>query len=257
MWAATETLLTSAQEKEIYHILTDISPGQMKLILMPWTRAAVCQLIQGKYGITMTPWNMSEYLRRWGMTCQRPAKKAYFQDNVKLNVFIHEIYPAIVKKAEQEDAVICWGDGTGIDNTAYHVTGFAPKGHTPTVPSFPEAEKINMISAISNQGSCHFLCCEEDMTQQRFIDFMGRLIKDTDSKVLFIVDNLKVHHGRIVRGWLSKHTDGIELFFTSPYSPEINPDEYLNHSLKQNIHSGIIPHTKEQICRKREKENAL
>lgn len=48
----------------------------------------------------------------------------------------------------------------------------------------------------------------------------------------------------IAAEWLSEHKDEIELFFTSPYSPEINPDEYLNHSLKQNIHSGIIPHTK-------------
>lgn len=246
-------LLTSAQEKEIYHILIDKSPDQMKLCFMLWTRAAVCQLVQEKYGITMTQRNMSEYLKRWGMTCQRPTKKAYFQDNVKLNAFMHETYPAIVKKAKQEDAVIYWGDETGINNQAYHVTGFAPKGQPPTVPSFSKVEKINMISAISNQGSCHFLCYEENMTQQRFIEFMERLIKDTDRKVLFIVDNLKVHHGRIVRGWLSEHKDEIELFFTSPYSPEINPDEYLNHSLKQNIHSGIIAHTKEQICRKTEK----
>lgn len=110
-----------------------------------------------------------------------------------------------------------------------------------------------MISAISNQGTCHFLCYDENMTQQRFIDFMGRLVKDTDRKVLFIVDNLKVHHGKIVAEWLLEHKDEIELFFTSPYSPEINPDEYLNHNLKQNIHSGIIPHTKEQICSKTER----
>ena len=57
----------------------------------------------------------------------------------------------------------------------------------------------------------------------------------------------------IAAEWLSEHKDEIELFFTSPYSPEINPDEYLNHSLKKNIHSGIIPHTKKQIWRKTEK----
>lgn len=90
------------------------------------------------------------------------------------------------------------------------------------------------------------------MTQQRFIDFMERLIKDADRKVLFIVDNL-AHHGKMAAEWVSKHKDEIELFFTSPYSPEINPDEYLNHNLKQNIHSGIIPHTKEQIRNKTEK----
>ncbi len=86
------------------------------------------------------------------------------------------------------------------------------------------------------------------MTQQRFIDFMGRLVKDTDRKVLFIVDNLKVHHGKIVAEWLLEHKDEIELFYTSPYSPEINPDEYLNHNLKQNIHSGIIPHAIYVYC---------
>ena len=30
----------------------------------------------------------------------------------------------------------------------------------------------------------------------------------------------------IAAEWLSEHKDEIELFFTSPYSPEINPDEY-------------------------------
>ena len=43
------------------------------------------------------------------MTCWRPTKKAYFQDNVKLNAFMHETYPAIVKEAKQEDAVIYRG----------------------------------------------------------------------------------------------------------------------------------------------------
>lgn len=225
----------------------------MKLSFMLWTRAAVCQLIQEKYNITITLRNMSEYLKRWGMTCQRPTKKAYFQDNVKMNTFMHETYPAIVKQAKKEDAVIFWGDETGINNQAYHVKGFAPKGQAPTVPSFSKMEKINMISAISNQGTCHFLCYDENMTQQRFIDFMERLVKDTDRKVLFIVDNLKVHQGKIVAEWLLEHKDEIELFFISPYSPEINPDEYLNHNLKQNIHSGIIPHTKEQIRSKTER----
>ena len=62
--------------------------------------------------------------------------------------------------------------------------------------------------------------------KQLFIDFMKRLVKDADRKVLFIVDNLKVHHGKIVKGWLDSHKDEIEIFFMSPYSPKINPDEY-------------------------------
>lgn len=242
--------LTPEQEKEIRRILIDKNPEQMKLSFMLWTRAAVCQLIRNKYGITVTLRNMSEYLKRWGMTCQRPTKKAYFQDNVKLNTFMNETYPEIVKQAKKEDAVIMWGDETGINNQEYHVRGFSPKGVTPEIASYSKIEKINMISAIDNYGSCRFMCYEANMTQQLFIEFLERLVHDADRKVLFIVDNLKVHHGKIVQEWLGRHENELELFFTSPYSPEINPDEYLNHTLKQDIHSGIIPHTKAGIQQK-------
>ena len=242
--------LTPEQEKETRQILIDKHPEQMKLSFMLWTRAAVCQLIKERYGVTIKLRNMSEYLKRWGMTCQRPMKKAYFQDNVKLNTFMHETYPHIVEKAKKEDAVIMWGDETGINNQEYHVRGYSPKGVTPEIASYSKIEKINMISAIDNYGKCRFLCYDTNMTQQLFIDFLKRLVSDTDRKVLFIVDNLKVHHGKIVQEWLDNHKDELELFFTSPYSPEINPDEYLNHNLKQNVHSGIIPHTKETIQEK-------
>ena len=244
--------LSPEQEKEIQHILIDKYPNQLKLNFMLWTRAAVCELIHNRYGITITLRNLSEYLKRWGMTCQRPTKKAYFQDNVKLNTFMHETYPAIVEKAKKEDAEIYWGDETGINNQAYHIKGYSPKGKTPETASYNKIGKINMVSAITNHGTCRFMCYEENMTQQLFIDFMKRLVKDADRKVLFIVDNLKVHHGKIVKEWLDSHKDEIEIFFMSPYSPEINPDEYLNHNLKQNVHSGIIPHTKEQIRKKTE-----
>ena len=242
--------LNSEQEKEIRQILIDKNPQQMKLSCMLWTRAAVCQLVKNKYGISITLRNMSEYLKRWGMTCQRPTKMAYFQDNVKLNTFMNETYPEIVKQAKKEDAVIMWGDETGVNNQEYYVRGFSPKGVTPEIASFSKIEKINMISAIDNYGSCRFMCYESNMTQQLFIDFLERLIHDSDRKVLFIVDNLKVHHGKIVQEWLENHKGELELFFTSPYSPEINPDEYLNHNLKQSVHSGIIPDTKEKIQEK-------
>lgn len=77
--------LTPEQEKEIRQTLIDKNPNQLKMSFMLWTRAAVCEYIKDKYGIIITLRNISEYLKRWGMTCQRPTKKAYFQDNVKLN----------------------------------------------------------------------------------------------------------------------------------------------------------------------------
>ena len=243
-------LLTQAQEREIQRIIIDKYPEQMKLSFALWTRGAIRLLIKNKYGIDIPERSISNYLDRWGMTCQRPTKRAYSQDNVKLKTFMEETYPAIAAKAKKENAEIYWGDKTGINNQEYYIRGFAPKGQTPVVPSFSKVEKINMISAINNKGTCRFMCYEESMTQQRFIEFMTRLVKDSDRKVLFIVDNLRVHHGKLVQKWLGKHTDEIEVFYTSPYSPEINPDEYLNHNLKRSVHSGILPHDKAELTYK-------
>ena len=37
-----------------------------------------------------------------------------------------------------------------------------------------------------------------------------------------------------VRQWIERHADRIRLFFLPSYSPELNPDELLNHDVKVN-----------------------
>ena len=96
---------------------------------------------------------------------------------------------------------------------------------------------INMISAISNQGKLHFMFSQESINQQKLIEFLERLLKDIHRKVYIILDNLKVHHGTLVAEWVDLHKDQIRLFFLPSYSPEYNPDEYLNNDLKQTIGS--------------------
>ena len=107
-----------------------------------------------------------------------------------------------------------------------------------------------MISALSNCGKVRYMLYEDSMDQQRLIKFMRNLIGDSSQKVFMILDNLKVHHGKIVAEWLSRHQDKIRLFFLPSYAPESNPDEYLNHALKLSVHSGDLPKNTSDIRRK-------
>lgn len=52
------------------------------------------------------------------------------------------------------------------------------------------------------------------------------------------LDNLRVHHSKMVAAWLKENKQKIEVFFLPSYSPERNPDEYLNCDLKAGVHSG-------------------
>lgn len=49
-----------------------------------------------------------------------------------------------------------------------------------------------------------------------------------------IVDAHPVHKSRAVRDWVERHADRIRLFFLPSYSPELNPNELLNHDVKAN-----------------------
>ena len=76
---------------------------------------------------------------------------------------------------------------------------------------------------------------------------MERLIRVSKQKVFLILDNLKVHHGKLAASWLKNRKDKIDMFFLPPYAPEYNPDEYLNHALKFFVLSGQPPYTIDDI----------
>jgi transposase len=242
--------LTAEQEVGIQKLLVDKTPDQLKLSFALWTREAVRLAIKQIYGKDLPLRTISDYLKRWGFTPQKPTKRAYEQ-NPKLVAQWHEtVYPEIQALAKQEKAEIHWGDETGIQNDAYNARGFAPKGKTPVVRINATKSRVNMISSITNRGKVRFMLYKENMTSQILIKFMSRLVKGSDRKVFLILDNLRVHHSKAVKAWLEEHEEEIAVFYLPSYSPELNPDEYLNGDLKQCIRSGLPARTEKALTKK-------
>ena len=240
--------LTPTQEKEILSLIVDKNPEQLKLKGWMWTRNSVKDLIKQKYGIDMPIRTVGEYLKRWGMTVQRPAKQEMNQKKEQVDTWLKEQYPAIHAQAKAEKAEIFWGDETAVQNVANYVRGYAPKGHTPVVKIQTKKMHINMISAINNQGKLHFLLYSDAINSERLIAFMEAIIKTTQGrKVYLILDNLRVHHSKAVTDWVEDHKAQISLFHLPPYSPEYNPDEYLNNDLKHNIGTQAAVRTVQEL----------
>ena len=104
-----------------------------------------------------------------------------------------------------------------------------------------------MISAISSSGKVHFLLYSEAIDADRLIGFMEGLICDAGRKVFLILDNLRVHHSKKVREWVKERPDKIALFYLPAYSPEYNPDEYLNHDLKRTLGTQSMVKDKQEL----------
>jgi len=242
--------LSYDQETQIQKALIDKTPDQMKLPFALWTRDAVKVLIHQWYSIEMPIRTVGEYLKRWSFTPQKPIKHAYEQSSQAVKKWLDKDYPVIASRAKQEKAEIHWGDETGIQTGANRVRGFAPKGQTPVVRIVAKKSHISMLSAITNQGKVRFMMYRDAMNSALLVKFMIRLIKDADRKVFLILDNLRAHHSKNVKQWLEENKEKIEVFHLPSYSPELNPDEYLNGNLKNNVHSGNPVRTQEDLEKK-------
>lgn len=200
-------LLSPEQEKAIQQLLIDKTPDQLKLCYALWTREAVPQVIRQETGVKVAIRTIGTYLKRWGFTVQKPKKQAYEQRPDKVRKWLDEQYPAIHSRAKAENAEIYWGDETGLRSDSQHVRGYAPKGKTPVLRFNAKRASINLISAITNQGKVRFRVFDGTMNADILIDFMQRLIKDAKRKVFLILDNLRVHHAKVVKAWLAEHKD--------------------------------------------------
>jgi transposase len=236
-------LLTSAQEKHIQKLIIDKYPEQYKLPFALWTGKAVQELVEQQFGIIVRRSAMGYYLRSWGFTPQKPKKRAYEQQPAAVKKWLEEEYPSIKERAQVENAEIHWGDETGCKNQCNHGRSYAPKGKTPVKQQMSKSFKINMISTVTNQGKVQFMLYSENMNADKLIEFLQQLIKSSDRKVFLILDNLKVHHCYLVKDWLLEEEIRplLEVFWLPSYSPELNPDEYLNCDLKRGLSDKPAP----------------
>lgn len=220
------------EEKHIQRCITDHCPDQLKLAFVLWSRKAVQALIKQKFELEITLQGLSKYLKKWNFTPQKPIRRAYQRDEVRVTKWLNEEYPAIAAKARCEKAEIHWGDETGLRSDDVNGLSFAPAGKTPVQRVKGTPEKLNMISTITNRGELRFMFYKETMTAQLLIKFLKRLIRSSERKIILILDNLRVHHSKILQEWLSENKAFIEIFYLPSYSPDLNPDEMLNSDLK-------------------------
>lgn len=240
-------LLSTQQENQVQRWIQDKMPDQMKLPFGLWTRKAVVQLIKDQFGVNIAIRTVGDYLSRWGYTPQKPKRKAYEQNPKLVGKWLKQDYPKIVEAAKAENAEIHWGDETGIKNECQYGRSYSPKGITPIRKSMAKKLSLNMISTVTNQGKVRFMSYKGSMNAQMFIKFLKGLIKGISKKIYLIVDNLRVHHSKIVKEWVEEHKEEIELFYLPSYSPELNPDEYLNCDLKNSLSQKPSPKTENQL----------
>jgi transposase len=243
--------LNATQERWLQRQLVERHPEQLKLPFALWTREALAALIARKYGLKIPLRTLTDYLRRWGFTPQKPAKQAVEQQPEAVQCWLETEYPAIVARAKAENALIYWGDEMGLRSDHQAGRSFSPQGQTPVVTVSGKRFRCNMISALSNRGQLVFSVFEGRFVVAVFLGFLERLIRHSQGRKIFlIVDGHPVHRAKAVQEWLVARNPFLELFYLPAYSPDRNPDELLNQELKATVYKTGRPKDKKDLIRK-------
>lgn len=233
--------LSEEQGRRIRERIDFHLPQELGLPHALWTRRAVGDLIRKELDIDLADRSVGTYLRRWGFTPKRPSRRAKRQDPDEVERWLLETYPAIERQAEREGADILWTDEVGVQADHHPGRGYAPQGERATMGVPAPHLRVNQISAISNEGAVHFLTYQGSLNAALFLVFLQKLIEGAARKVLLIADGLRAHKTPEVLAWVEAHRERIEVFYLPPYTPEINPVEYLNNDLKGQVNAAGLP----------------
>lgn len=242
-------LLSPVEETEVQRLIQDRTPDQLKMNYALWTRQAVSELIEARTGVRLQVRTVGKYLKRWGYTPQKPLKKAYEQSPAAVGKWLDEQYPAIAKRAKAEGAEIHWGDETGLRSDDVRGRGYAPRGQTPVLRINAKREGLSVLSTVTNKGEMRWKVFAGALNAKILIGFLTRLIRQRKGKIFLILDNLRVHHSKLVKQWLAENSKQIEAFYLPSYSPELNPDELLNADLKHSITTAAPARTAKALTR--------
>lgn len=242
------TQLQPWQSAQIVNLIKNSCPDELSMPFFLWTRESVRLLIQDKFNIKLSKWTVGRYLTNCGFSPQKPARRAIEQNPKAIERWLQVEYPAIQKQARKDKATIHWGDEMGLRSDHNVGRTYGMKGKTPVVKRTGNRFSCNMISTITNLGKLTFMVFHENFTSEIFLQFLKRLVRQSNRKILLIVDNHRSHKSKMVNEWLTKNVDRINVYYLPSYCPELNPDEFLNQDVKSHLGKQRL-HTKAQMVK--------
>lgn len=224
--------LTERHRAELFVLIRDTDPRMHGFGPALWTRDLVRRLIEDRFQISFTIARVGVIMRELGLSPQRPVYRAIQRDEVRVAAWKEVDFPGVREEAVQVGARIYFGDEAALRSDHHAGTTWAPVGETPVVAATGDRTVVTMVSAVSQAGDIHFDVGSGRFASAQFINFLKKLLHDDGGRVFLVLDNSGVHKSKAVKKFVES-TDGmLTLFFLPPYSPHLNPDEWVWNNVK-------------------------
>ena len=144
------------------------------------------------------------------------------------------------KKARRQGRLIVFIDESGLSERPTRVRTWAPKGQTPVIQFHFNWTHISVIAGLS-RANFLFRLHQGSIKKEQHVEFLKALRAHLRQPLLIIWDGLKAHRSKLVREYLDCTNGAVQMAFLPPYSPDLNPVEFLWAWLKRHALANFCP----------------
>ena len=226
--------LTDKEIKRVLNILKD-SATEHGFDTPLWTCKRLQQIIANETGKSLDISNIWRWLRKWGLTNQKPERRALQADPKKQKQWLREEWPKIKAHAKRWQAMLYFQDEAGVSLIPVMGKTWAPKGETPKVKTTGSKGGFCVSSAVSPAGRMVFRIEKEKVNARVHLQFLKQILKQhPNRKVIVVEDRAPAHTAKKVNDFVEENKKRFALYYLPSYSPHLNPDEQVWNHLKNN-----------------------
>lgn len=142
--------------------------------------------------------------------------------------------------------MIVFIDESGLSERPTRVRTWAPRGQTPVIQFHFNWKQLSMIAGVTFTNF-YFRLYPGSIKSPQIVEFLQALRSQIGHPLLIIWDGLRAHRSRLVKSWLDELDGEIVMDFLPPYSPDLNPVEYLWAWLKRHAMANYCPDSFDEL----------
>jgi transposase len=225
--------LTRTQKKRLSQLIED-GPQAAGFDTACWSSILIRVLIEREFGVLYNRYYVCELLRNLGFSFQKARFVSDHLDEAKRQAWITQEWPQILKAAQNQNALILFGDEASFPQWGSLSYTWAKCGEQPIVKTSGKRKGYKVFGLIEFfSGRFFYQGIEDRFTSETYQAFLMQVLRQTRQHLFLIQDGAKYHTSQSTRAFLAEHHERIAAYQLPSYSPDYNPIEYLWRKIKK------------------------